>query len=47
MIMRAATRPIDDTSAAGTAFDIERPDYEACLAVVQAEVPKSHHLLSI
>ncbi|WP_170866913.1 hypothetical protein [Nocardioides lianchengensis] len=47
MIMRATARPIDDPNEPGTVYDIERPDYDACMAVVRTEVPTGHRLLSI
>ncbi|SDD90061.1 hypothetical protein [Nocardioides lianchengensis] len=47
MLMRATTRPIDDSNESGTVYDVERPDYDACIAVVRAEVPAGHRLLSV
>ncbi|MEI5672993.1 MULTISPECIES: hypothetical protein [unclassified Nocardioides] len=47
MIMRATTRPIDDPNVRGTVYDVERPEYDACMAVVRAEVPAGHRLLSV
>ncbi|MEI5672633.1 MULTISPECIES: hypothetical protein [unclassified Nocardioides] len=47
MIMRATTRPTDNPNAAGTVYDVERSDYDACMAVVRAELSAGHRLLSV
>lgn len=47
VMMRATTRSIDDPNEPGTVYDVERPDYDACMAVVRAEIPAGHRLLSV